>query len=239
MGAENQESWRPDLFVYEDATTYLSDWCAAAKRETRWFSYGWFSRRSGLSRAWLPNVLAGRRRLGIERVPTVGTALGLTPRELAYLGELVLLQTVRDPILRHRIERRLQVSRRVARSLREGDSASETSEQRLAVLRALRWEQGEAARALLEEALVDPSVEIRGAAAWTLGRQRDERNLPLLLATLADPDFTVRSSAGWGLVGLGQVASAPIIRLMTHTRDPAVYEMCHLVIARLLRQRVA
>jgi HEAT repeat protein len=78
-----------------------------------------------------------------------------------------------------------------------------------------------AAEAQLLAALAHPDQDVRGHAAWGLGKlaPASKAGIPLLIKTLSDPIFAVQHNAAWALAKFGQDAKPLLVAAL---RDPDV-----------------
>lgn len=82
---------RVDIFSYTNYRKYLLDYYTIQKKQTRFFSYRYFSSKAGFSsHNVLKNVLHGNRNIGINSILKFSTALNLTAKEAEYFKLLVL-----------------------------------------------------------------------------------------------------------------------------------------------------
>lgn len=82
--------WRPDIFEYVDYRKFLSDYYAAAKENSRVFSYRYLARRAGFSSPnFIKLVMDGKRNLGDESIESVAKAFDLDEDEARFFAALV------------------------------------------------------------------------------------------------------------------------------------------------------
>lgn len=110
-----QRGWKPDIFDFTDYRVYLARYCEAARAHTKFFSFRYFASRAGTSRGYLPNIIAGRSRLGEGSVDAVARGLGLNKREAAFLRKLVRLEQAAEGAEKEAVRRELEAARAQAR----------------------------------------------------------------------------------------------------------------------------
>ncbi len=79
---------RPDVFTYHDHRAFLKDWFAYLKASGSGPSLRECAKKSGLSSAYLPLVLQGKRKLSANGFEKLGPHLGLHREETEYLSQL-------------------------------------------------------------------------------------------------------------------------------------------------------
>jgi HEAT repeat protein len=97
------------------------------------------------------------------------------------------------------------------------DPASDFAARVAAADRLGRSEGDEHATAALLGALHDPYAQVRGAAAFALGRLGELRGVGPLVSLLQDPSDEVRCRAA---VALGLIGSVSVLRTTAETEDP-------------------
>lgn len=80
---------RPDLFRYHEYRQFLRDWVAYRKLGDSRVSLRWVAAQSGLSCAYLPSVLKGKRRLTQKAMNQLQPHLALTAREWEVFSLMV------------------------------------------------------------------------------------------------------------------------------------------------------
>ncbi len=80
---------RPDIYEYHDYRTFLREWTQWLKSRRQGYSLRALAREAGLSCAYLPQVLSGKRKLTQKALAKVMGALKLPSRERHYLELLV------------------------------------------------------------------------------------------------------------------------------------------------------
>ncbi len=82
-----------NIYLYFDYRHYLGDFYNAAKKQTRTFSYRFFSKRAGVKAPnFLQWLIEGKRNLTLKSLPGVIRALGLDTNEAEYLKTLVFFE---------------------------------------------------------------------------------------------------------------------------------------------------
>ncbi len=84
---------RPDIYRYHSCQSFLKDWFEYLRALDPEFSLRGFSARAELGAAYLPMVLAGKRKLSLNIYSRIAPLLGLKPPELGHLENLVKLQS--------------------------------------------------------------------------------------------------------------------------------------------------
>ncbi|HEX4925914.1 MAG TPA: TIGR02147 family protein [Bdellovibrionales bacterium] len=75
----------PDIFTYHDYRAFLRDWFEYLKKTDGGFSLRGLAKQSGISSAYMPMVLSGRRRLSEDNLNKIILSLRLDPAQRSYL----------------------------------------------------------------------------------------------------------------------------------------------------------
>ncbi len=90
----------PDIYTYHDHLLFLRDWLAYRKASQPGFSLRTLAKECGISAAYLPLVLAGKRTLTFKALQKIESHLGLSRQERSYLEALVTLGTADSQAVR-------------------------------------------------------------------------------------------------------------------------------------------
>lgn len=90
----------PEIYTYHDHLAFLRDWLAYRKASQPGFSLRTLAKEAGISAAYLPLVLAGKRTLTFKALQKLAPHLGLNRQERSYLEALVTLGTADSQTVR-------------------------------------------------------------------------------------------------------------------------------------------
>jgi uncharacterized protein (TIGR02147 family) len=114
-----KESWKPDIFSYLDYREYLGDYYVAAKKESKAFSYRYFSRKAGFSSPnFLKLVIEGKRNISEESITRFGRALKLSTAEQRFFSNLVAFCQAENEEKKNEAFERVAASRRFKQARR-------------------------------------------------------------------------------------------------------------------------
>ncbi|MEQ1877323.1 MAG: TIGR02147 family protein [Bdellovibrionia bacterium] len=85
MTAARKLNTCPDIFTYHDYRAFLRDWFDYLKKSEPGFSLRGLAKLAGLSSAYMPMVMSGRRRLSEESLNRIMPFVKLDPSQKSYL----------------------------------------------------------------------------------------------------------------------------------------------------------
>jgi uncharacterized protein (TIGR02147 family) len=128
-----------NIFEYIDYRTFLADYYQDKKATTPYFSYRYFSQKTGVnSPSFLKNVIEGKRNLTINMAERFAKALGFKAKEKAYFLNLISFnqaKTLNEKQVCYNLLR--TISKRVKESVIKGDQYDFFSNWYVAAIREL------------------------------------------------------------------------------------------------------
>lgn len=91
-----EKTLRPDIFLYHDHISFLTDWFAYLKKTRTNFSMRELAKKTQIASGYIPMVLSGKRELTEKSFQKIASELHLNPEEKKHLSLLRIIGTTHN-----------------------------------------------------------------------------------------------------------------------------------------------